>query len=1716
MPCKIQIKENITQDIENKTDYAFNKSLKDAQDIARDVNAEYGISIVKFVQSASDFIDRIINIPQDLIDRYYNHELSLEEEDARKAQQEDAERTGEEYKDDYMFQKETEELPSSRASEETLNKVKALIAKMGVKIQDLQDYLKGNPDVNTTDVNGLADLVRGIVAIAEGKEEVALTEEMVHIATAIIEKVDPKFVTEMISKIDRFAIYKKVLNAYKDDKNYQLPNGKPDIRKIKKEAVDKLIVELIINKSEGSVEFPELMEELPRTMIQKIWNAILDFFSGRYRKANIDIFEQVTERILEGEVENIENISDMEGIFLQKKSSKLSEKQKELQELILDTKDRIKKRESKEKVDPLLADSEEASNFYVELETNGNERKITKRVTDRVKAWYEQRFGKNKKFTKEEEFINDFKRDNGIKYHFYFEDIHDRYFKEDGTRRETPLSRTVDVVGSDEEIYERLEQYYVDLVKKFSEGKKNPLVFSEVVVYDPKEQEAGTIDLLIIEENGKANIFDWKFMTVSATAEDVAWYKQGAYNIQLGRYKDILRDSYGVKEFGQMRAIPILMDVKRKNWRNPDSDLVVKGIEIGSVNVSKIKDFTLVPVSEETESTGNEELDEAITQLNAVLKQVGKEDVTNEDEKRFKGERMNALSKAIRAAQSANNLVPLIQVIKLMRKEGQNLINDWETIYNKKAASADDINDAQLSEYADSLREYMAISQVFGSMNDLIGNLIYDKSEIKNAKTDKQKEDLARRKAYLENIDNEAKLIRLSSKKVEKITGKFADKFMGERNLVQGLLSPQAVWSGIGSFFRGASEVPLPSVSILFKLVTNAKGRARRDALKEVEELMAIRKRITDKGGDVRKYIQQLYQKDDKNKLVNKIIYKYKKEFTDLVDKNAAEEFPSKEWLYNNIDREGYQKEANEVLEKRIERLKRIYSEDKEMMNKLILQEKRMFDVTRNDFTGWNNYIIKRNPARSIDKNGIETSPWLSDEYKNIQNDKELLDLYNFLIKTNKKASDVGYLENKVHSTFLPFVRKSMAESLAWDFSLSSIMNFGNGLSLQADDIGFGNVNELTGEIQHSIPKYYTSDFSMKKDEAGNTIHDYTDVSEDLFKNMILYINHMHNYKYLSEVEGQAQLIKTVEGFKKHLATTRSGDVIIKPNGEPEELKGNEQNTKIFDDFLRALLYEQKYPLSDTDTSISTGLVKQMKKLINGVSKAAGGKEVFTDLDKPSATSLFKSMDSLNRAFQLKTLGLDIVSGAVNLFGANIQVITQAGNYFTKWDYFKNFNGLIGSRFKNDDDRKMFLKLIDTFMPLKDDPTYDKLKEAGLSKITQQNFSDWLMLFMREPEQHVEKSIFLTLLDNSMIVDGKIVNIREFVKSKYKDRWNSASDYAGSSKKIEDEIKELKSTSSITNTMKLENDELVIPGLDLNNFKEIDRVTKLSRRISRNAVGGMSDSDINRMSMSVWGRSMMVFKNWIPKLLDTRFGELRKISDDFSVTIDENGLTEGEKYDIGRVRLWWGVLASSINDKSFNVLNILQVNDKGLLLLDKMYIDYKASYEKRTGEKFTMTKEDFNEMIRTNLRNQVQELTMLLILFGLKLSMGMLPPDDDEDRASKNFFRYSQRVVDKFVGELSFFYNPLEAEHLLSGSMFPAIGVFSDVIKFTSHFSSQVLGFEISDPTLSEEDVRKKAQPVKYLAKMLPVTKSLITYGAIFNDDFAKEFDITIQKNNNR
>jgi len=785
----------------------------------------------------------------------------------------------------------------------------------------------------------------------------------------------------------------------------------------------------------------------------------------------------------------------------------------------------------------------------------------------------------------------------------------------------------------------------------------------------------------------------------------------------------MLRDVYGVKKFGNMRAIPFLMEFKK--IRNK---LAITGIAAGSVDVTKIKDLRLVPVSEETETTDSEELDELVRNLNTVYRQIGKVKAKTDEEREFKRERLNTLKRAIRAAQSSGEVDPLVDVIKVLRQEGDQIINDWKTIYEKKSASANDINDGELSDFADNIREYIAIAGVFKDVDKLLADLVYSPEMELGKKTKEEKAELEERKQLSLEIAREAKAIFLSLKTIKEVGNSFADKFIGQRNLVTGLLKPQAIWQSLSATFRGAADSPLKSIQVLTKLVENAKGRASQDAIKEVEELMSIRERLIKRGGNLREIVKAIYQKDDKNNIVNKLIYKFKKEFYDGITNNAIEGNQSKKWLEDNIDMVAYKKEAGEIMKKQIAKIKSVYEDNIDMKEDLINKERDKWDVSRKTFNGWNNYILRRNPK----------DIWLSEEYKELEKDADLFALYNFIAKTNDKAAEVGYIQNKVHSTFIPFVRKSLAESLAWDFNLSAITNIGDGLTLRADDVGYGSINELTKEVEYGIPKYFTHDFTVKE----NGVHDYSEVSEDIFKNMIMYVNHMNNYKYLTDVEGQLKLLKTIETFKNHLRSNPLGEVILTPGGQPQEEENNTENTKIFDQFMRAILYEEKYPLSSGDTPLNISTRNAIKKAINKVA----GKEVYAIDETPDAKSLIKTVDAINRAFQLKTLGFEIISGAVNWFGNNIQLATQSGNYFKGREIASNQALLLGNKFKNDDERSMFAQLINIFMPLKDDPLYEEMKKSGMTELTKHNYADMLMWFMRAPETHMEKTIFLTLL----------------------------------------------------------------------------------------------------------------------------------------------------------------------------------------------------------------------------------------------------------------------------------------------------------------------------------------------------------------------------------
>jgi hypothetical protein len=1576
-------------------------------------------------------------------------------------------------------------MASSIASPQTVAKIKEVLAKMGVSIEELYSYAK-KTGIDVKGKSALADLTRGVIAIANQQEGQALTEEMVHIATAMVEQTNPALITQMISKIDRFKIYKETYNAYKD--TYTLPNGKPDIRKIKKEAVDKLIAELIVNQMENTDQFPELREEVNQSFVRNLWNAILDFINGIYRKANIDIFTEVASQIGSGDISG--DIADIKqgGIFFQ-----LSDAQKKITDSLDQTKNTINKVfEDDSKVDPILLDSEEASNYYEATKPDGTKERVLKRVTDRVKAWYRKRFP-GKVFSEQEKAFNELKRKFGVKGHKDLEDIHHRFFNEDGTRRVKPIDAPSTFNLESKKMYQLLENYYVQLIDSF---EKDTIIRAEVIVYNPKNKEAGTIDFLAIEPSGKTHILDWKFLQFAEGADDVAWFKQGAYDTQLGTYKDILRNYYGVKSFGMTRAIPIMMDMKTEKKTDGSFEKVIKGIVIGSVDPKKITDLRLLPVSEKTESTGYEKLDKYLAKLNSLYERISGESV-EEEERQFKYARMKELKRAIRLAQGTGNIAELINVILTTRAKGEEIINTYNTIFKDREASSEDSTNEELSEFASELRNYIETAEIFDRVDAEIGELIYSPEMELDAKTDDDKALLNSLKELRENLDKEGKNIYKSKMELIDIAFKFADKHIGERNLTTGLTKPEAVTKGIASNFRGLEDLGQRSLNVLAKLNRQARANANADSLEEIKELMAIREMFVKKGGDIRKIIKQVYQKDEKGEWINRLIYKYDKKFFNEVD-SKAEEGGDLAWLKDNIDIDAYKKEADSILKRNIKRINAQFPgndpEIVEKREKAISQESRTYDITRKDFNGWNNIVIKRHPK----------SKWESSDYKKIKNDPELFALYNFISKINEKANNEGFIQNSVSSFFLPFVRKTMAESFVWDGKLSVMENFYQSLKINPDDVGYGKFDEITGNMENSIPKYYTYDFTFK-----DGVNDYSEVSEDLFKNMILYIQQVNKYKYLTEVEEQVKFLGTIEEFKNaHLAVDRLNNVVIDDaTGEPKVMTGNAENMKLLDEFTRAVFYEQKYVLSDTDTPLYFGkVINGMKGVFNSVA----GREIFKPNEQVTATSMIKTMDALNKGFAIKTLGLEFLSGAVNAFGTNIQMAAQAGEYFKGREFAANEAKLL---LQDIGDRKKFAQLINTFLPLSEDPSYEMFKKAGLTTLTQYNLGDMLMIFMKYPEQHAEKATFLTLLENTMVVDGKIVSIPKYVKNKYKDRNSSGAKYRETKPLIKKEIEQLKKEKSIIVTSKMEGDKLIIPGLDLNNKREIQKLGLLSRRISEAATGSTSKENMNRMGMSIWTASMMVFKRWIPKLADTRFSEFKKVANDFSVEFGEDGI-HGESYDIGRIRLLGSVLGKAIMDRSNHIRNILIMNDAGIAELDRMFYEYSQEFKKRTGEEMTMSKDDFIDMVRNNLRNQLKELTILLSLFGAMLALGIMAPDDDEgDRASRNFHRYSQKVINKFVGELSFFYNPAEVQRLASGSIFPAIGVLDDITKFTKHFFIETTGMDF-DPSTTEEEARKKARPIKYLMKAAPVTKSFLTYGAIFSPEFATEFDITIQKEN--
>src|SRR5688572_28901479 len=122
---------------------------------------------------------------------------------------------------------------------------KELLEKMGVDYEKVKNIVVNGEKLQA---NGVAFITQQLVQVVEGKEATALPEETMHFAVEIIEQKDPKLFNKLLSEINDYKILKEVFSHYGNDPNYQI-DGKPNVRKLKKEALAKQLVNTIINRT---------------------------------------------------------------------------------------------------------------------------------------------------------------------------------------------------------------------------------------------------------------------------------------------------------------------------------------------------------------------------------------------------------------------------------------------------------------------------------------------------------------------------------------------------------------------------------------------------------------------------------------------------------------------------------------------------------------------------------------------------------------------------------------------------------------------------------------------------------------------------------------------------------------------------------------------------------------------------------------------------------------------------------------------------------------------------------------------------------------------------------------------------------------------------------------------------------------------------------------------------------------------------------------------------------------------------------------------------------------------------------------------------------------------------------------------------------------------------------------------------------------------------
>ena len=1651
MPCKIEIRKTVEASIDKRLPDREAVMFKQAANsIKKYLNELWGVStLTNIVQYSGDGGYKVIVNPEGVdlaVEKEYNKQEQAEKSferdldffqgDEALLEQEERENIQDE---DVMLQKEGTE--GSAASPATIKLLKEFLNRIGVSISNVDEIVIDGVKQNA---NGAAVFTQQLVQIVNGKEDVALGEESMHWAVEIIKQKYPKLFAKMLKEINDYAIYKEVLKQYGTDPKYQGKDGKPDIIKLKTEAIGKVLSETIIKKNEGITQKPELLQKALTW-----WEEIISALRSLFSTSGMD---QAAMKIISGEEIGTAEDVRSEDVLYQK--TELTGKEK--RDVFFDKFMGIAKRMR-------LVDADPNDRHYTI-----DARRIKHSVTKWIKRDEANKFVR----TEAQKIIDNQKQFWGSDVHHYLEQMFKKsYLDENGYVRATPLLFNPETqLGKD--VTDVLNGLIEQVLASYPEGTR---FISEEYVINQKEDVASTFDFMAFAptEDGKSfyvDVLDWKTTTIDLEqTDDVPWFKQDEYKKQMGEYVTILQ-RYGLKpsQIRKARMIPIKANYENVNPADYNSPLYLESIEIGDLDNPKETQLYLLPVPLDFESTGNKRLDKLIQALRHQYDKFVRR-VVDPKQQYLKDTQREELARAIRKLHLQMDFEPIASIGNTF------LGNARSSLDNIKHK---DFTTMSLAEMQNVLKELNYITTGAEKYSEISDVFIYANKDRKLSEEEKKVlSDLERLKSRTEVLLSDASTVQklyvaqlsvnygiTRENPVESIKQALAGQFIQEGSI----LNPERELDSYDRMLTERSNMPMRSANLMQRIWDVGKNNVDRQVGLKIRAfgkvLEAAQKEASAKGVDVFDLIATRVNG------VPRYIEKLGADFQEKI--NKARDDKNKNFFLSVIDKTKYNALAKEIIDDgiiAIDSTPNLTDEEKarkidRLKNKLLLD--------RESFDGYNKSLFYKVFYQSID-----SDKHASKEYKAMS--PAALDLWKFIVEgLNAKAQDMGYI-GKADSSFF-----ALMDALLVD-KFSDVKNVGGNIKdffkdtytvRASEEQAYGKgarINRETGKEDTEIPKYFT-----RTDRKAHQL------STDLTKVVPLWIKAIYEYELRSEMDDLFLTIIAAEKNKPTLLTDKNGD-LLNDMGEPV-VGAENKNIDVVEDMYNDYILGR----SQNENSFSN-------KYINLAFDKTGGTAEDKERRKLSGKKITSGLSSWT---QMLGTGLKATVGIPNWFGNQFQAYINAGNFYTFKEFFKNNARSI---IPGGIDKKE-LGLLDLTMPLTEDVAIEETKklawkQSPIKWLKTWTFQDTMMITSSLPEKRLQIAQALTFNQNTMVVDGKLVNIRQhlIIQDRAVKYNMSESERAALEKSFEARVQELKDTRSLLKIADDSGEYVTIPGVS---DEELAKYRITVRDNFRDMSGQMSQEDKAGYTRDTMANAFMMFKGWIPKQISIRTKDIK-----YNV--------KQARWEYGRTRLFGKLLLKYGLSSVKKSIAIMNGTDEGLKYMQEILDAKRDAYFERTGEELQITDEEFYDLMRKAVRDQFREVQIVLLTLAIYFGSKHFGDDDDEeDPLTKNRWKYLSKILYKTAEEVNFYYNPLSVDGFTNGNLIPGMTIATKAGAIIKAGVTEMIGVITGNEELQEKTHLGKAVfdiapgPSQFQREFLPNCCP----------DIAKEWGIRVQAETQR